>query len=1805
MTLPFDPAKLKALGLGLFGGAEEEIQIPQELEEIEPVPEFTPHEIQPSQQIQAINQPWDWKTSRVGPTGEPLPDYALGWTPFGEPYFGSGLLGAAKKYYWKLVDEVVKPVSWDEISGLVDQYTESIKSIKESDQGFLEKQKEGALAHLGLGVGASKLALRETEQIPAARVTAVGVEAGLDLLQQPAIGTERALGTAYLTVQDLIENKQEDRPTFGENWEASRIFYSYAVDDARKEDFLRRLRDGEDPALLAMELQDPGKEILGQIALDPLNLVGWITKSLKGARTVAETEKLSIASGTVANPQVLKIVDEMGGAARIGDEVNASGKLTELMTAHMDTVKGIRASKGMVQEYGAFKVVAAGNRTEHIRDSAVMSNWIANTLRKADKADEIPEAFAYMIQYVSPDPDEAAKGLIGLLNVLPSPKVALSRPMIESGIIMRNLLTTEEGVVDASRLLKDIAQAKDPSELARVLSLKIDAAAKKFFPTVDEMHEAFTVLKNTSTKEEWGSLLKEMKKPGFELIEDLPVTKKSAQLAARYMKLPEPVKYIARIGEFLQPKKQAINSVLAIAYFDVGYGTAARNYINNTFTALVDVGIGAYYKDGKVLTPKLVHDMLVERGISPEAYSGYTVMAESEAKRLSVKGGIGQVWEKVRGTKKMEWGENDTASRLVLAGYDKTLKKMVPLTLFDAPAELGLNKDQIKHFAEALYRNHGDVTKAVLTMRGSTKGGKIDKWRMIHDLIPEEDLKAYRDMDFYDELVRLTENPNATRADVDKFFSDVKQGFEKAAAKTIKDPAQISISAEAAESHAELIRAVEDGYLPKEEVDALGNAIEQSEQASDKFAELLNEARQNAPFYMVPGADDAKFAAYKKIDSDYFKQTQGLSKATANAVRDKVKTTWYYTEAIRNDFKAGNPIVQYWDEIGLPGLPPADLSNADLKKLMLNNYWKQTKTTVGDLWGSYHDSKFLGAQKVMEEMKNTIDTSKLSEAWDDAYKTYLKAQQYRNAAYGAGGVMRAPATVFDLAEVYGIPTASEKGVNINKTVLKIINDNLPAGTAKYETVGGVKFSDAEYAFNEWYATKKLKGVEEGAEALPDVTKGVTKLKEGIPIEPPFARGSGPSIPRFHKESLEKIKESLDRSQKAITDAWGQVVDSAWSQEKDFAYTKYAKKLQGRMAEARLISERVGIHTRDFALHLYGKKTYADLALSYLLPYHFWYTRTYKNWLSRLATDPQVFSAYAKYKEYMEKIHAESPDWYKYQVGIKSILGMELDHPLIFNLESTIWPLYGLTGVDFNNPRKRVNWLTSTLDDVSKFGPQIWAPVQWAVAAGLQIKGEDEAAALWGGRVIPQSASVKSIMALAGVKPIDIDPAVAIFAGGHDSYDRSLVGRALGAMVQNKEITPEQAVEASRLREGDLWDEAYRRAVALRAPGQLMSFFAGVGFKARTPEDVEVDKFWNDYEYTLKIKKDNLSPEQTRLAYDQLRTKYPWMDTILLSKRGDEDRDAAYAYNVLSRLPPGQMGDLLGIVGINNKIVNNFYDSKGDINKWSEDDRSRFMGSIIALGAMLKLPDNATRMKWSNAKNLYDQMNTAAEVRLGKDILQKVDTYFTESDKDVDTGKEYIEKHPEVAEYFDLKNQIVAQTPSLYEYYGSLDTISAYFRSKMRNELFEKVGADIYDKFAEYDRLNMTDPTAAKAYKKAHPELAQYSTYSNAYQKQVNQSIVKFASFLPEKPNVMFREDYEATSETQKQLAEGMNQPAMTWEQWQSELSEPLQRLIIDYFTNGEELPYAANQNLDYLSSQYGFYDSDAMLQAIGLSLQRK
>lgn len=103
---------------------------------------------------------------------------------------------------------------------------------------------------------------------------------------------------------------------------------------------------------------------------------------------------------------------------------------------------------------------------------------------------------------------------------------------------------------------------------------------------------------------------------------------------------------------------------------------------------------------------------------------------------------------------------------------------------------------------------------------------------------------------------------------------------------------------------------------------------------------------------------------------------------------------------------------------------------------------------------------------------------------------------------------------------------------------------------------------------------------------------------------------------------------------------------------------------------------------------------------------------------------------------------------------------------------------------------------------------------------------------------------------------------------------------------------------------------------------------------------------------------------------------------------------------------------------------------------------------------------------------------------------------------------------------------------------------------------------------------------------------------------INRAIVNMALMLPDKPMVEYRSDLEEPTTAQQNLINTLNIPQSVDPQalWQN-ASPALAELVTGYWTNGDELPYAAYSNLDYLAEQFGI-SGDEALQLMGISLQR-
>jgi hypothetical protein len=709
------------------------------------------------------------------------------------------------------------------------------------------------------------------------------------------------------------------------------------------------------------------------------------------------------------------------------------------------------------------------------------------------------------------------------------------------------------------------------------------------------------------------------------------------------------------------------------------------------------------------------------------------------------------------------------------------------------------------------------------------------------------------------------------------------------------------------------------------------------------------------------------------------------------------------------------------------------------------------------------------------------------------------------------------------------------------------------------------------------------------------------------ILPPASDGNPPTAARAIHEQMEDVAKMRQWVMDDITQNFGKKQLVGKVEEKALRLAE--KELTAKIAETRLISSRVAQHQRDFTLLNYGAKSYWDTALAYLYPYHYWYKGTYMNWMKRLVTDPSILAHYNRYKENLATVHAGMPDWWKYNMNTNDLPGVHVDNPLYFNLEATLWPLNGLTGTDFNDPSKRVNWWTSTLDFANKFGPSTWSPINIITGLALYSKGEKEAGEKWMGRLLPQSNVIKAAGSLLGVANLETDPLVKFLEGGLDPYERRRVQRALAEMEQQSiqgqlPYSREQIQDAAYSQNGEVWDEAVKRAVHGRANSQISSFLFGVGFKGRTEEDMQIDKFMTDYS-KLWTMRPNLTEQEFRDGMSKLKDTYPFMDTVMLSRRDDVNRDAGLAYVVMQRIPPGKSSEIAKAAGIDPKLLDRFYADKGQIDKWEASDRLKFMSGIMSISAVLEIPTDMTRAEWDKAKKAYSGLSSEAKEQFGKDILDLVDGYYQAKTKSYQAGDAYLEKHPEVSQYMNWKAERVMNSDLLSAYYGGASMVEGYYRSKMYSDIEKKLGSDIFDVLDEYNDLKTYGTSAEQKafYNKNKSKIKQYYSMKDGWAVYIDQQVAELSAHIPEGEGPGIREDYNPYSPTQSALAGAVTpqeQPAL--EDFQSVIPERLQNLMNDYFQNGDRLPESAEKQLSRIANEMGYSSVQDLLQAYGTSL---
>jgi hypothetical protein len=1734
----------------------------------------------------------------------------------------------------------------------------------------------------------------------------------------------------FITAPGTLKQKQE---AISNGWDAGRILYSQAIKPSLMEEYKRRAAAGEDPQLLAMELQNPWAEAIGQAVLDPLNFVGMFTKGAKVANMLDKATD-AVRGGSLGDEAADLLRVTAAGETRAAEQIN---KFDDLLVKNVDRIEGAR----LTPNYN--KLTSYSPSGMRVRETKVVQTTsqvvTSSIMRNGGTAEDVADFMHNLSRATSKDKAvrlAAWDELFTMSNRYGLGRYAFSDDVLESGILLRNL-------VEDGDLLKVLQAGKgDLAETAKILDRTFQKAIAKQIPTFSEVKkgaEAFRLGDDTA----------EAAAQTFDQIN--PTAKALWNLQE------------GTVGNF----KQKVNTLLGKFYF-ARPGFAVRNAMNNMFTMITDSGLQgtakSYYRDGKFWSMQSIDDDLMKYfgGKLPPATGGISSMAQAEDSASWV-------------TKFNDNIEAGFAKRIYWSRFRDTMDKfLTPGVALPSRQEfkaLGLTDDGIDHFVHVLkHETYGNVDEAISAYsKKFGDGGLLDTWKRWNGSISPEEMKGLSETGLVKELDEIT-NTAKTPQQIKERIAALKRELQTRANSAADNP--VGVNRERGHEFMEDVgKAEREGLLDTDGTNRLNILIEQGDKAQDELMQAIGKARditQDPALRQQFGVMEEAFSASRR--TAVRTTSQNLATTAVEAGKKSRKLT-------------GLQIEQMWNEsiLAKRGPAPAGLN----RQRFMEELWQATREEISGTWEVYFSE---GMDKLTPLIDNlTQQFPEMQSIFQRAQKSSAELQMYRTAIYRDGKIFysQPPKNVRELASRYGIPTATPDGRPQDKQLLATINKY---GETKYKTLDEVPLEEAERALQaqraekggqaaqkapqaaqqpelpqssltpndttqvprselptevsseferiakelqrelfegeagkrlfteagvigqsstnaDWYKELYRQGLRKQTvdkalekvviDAGKDVGKTVERVKEliverirygdpknGIPpnlkilqamgadpddmaralddynditrqsntledllgkdvqlsdeaaelapdtsqpyyddagnliepknpeveIAPPYVDASPPLPGQMWNENSDGILAALNKVERHMLDNYGLKAAEKLDGGQVKALANLLKESKGRVTEGIAIADKIGKEWRDFALLPYGETKNLDLMMSYAFPYQFWYSRSYSNWMKRVATDPQVIANYARIKETMSKVNKDSPEWWRYNVEVPShFLGLPNEHPMSFNIEANIWPLYGLTGTDFNDPMKRTNWLTATVDDMGKFGPSVWSPIQWAIATYYKAQGEEEVAQSWAGRIIPQTADFKAVSSYFG-QPIELDPAVQMFSGkgfmdlqAMDKHERNRVGRSIAAMVQEGLLTEEQGVEVSRTQEGPVWDEAVRRATQLRAPGQIMSFFLGVGMKARTEEDRITDEFYQEYYRLNNLNEaDLISPADYQKSWDGLREKYPFMDALLLSRKAGPDRDRAYAYNVLGRIPPGQASELYRLVGIDPETAQKFYDSKGNIAGMSESDRSKFMGAMVDLGAMLAIPEFADKAEWNDARTAYKGIQEQMKQNFGSDIQDKIDVYF--SMDDADERKAFIENHPEVQGALNFQNEQTVNDELLYEYYGGIQALERYHKGKMYDALYAKFGNDIGTKYDEYYMLQMTDPAGAKRFYRSHPELKAYSAEKKKMEQDVLKAIVTFGSKLPE-PERPELTGNEPQSAGQQAIANYASQSTPSFSYWQAELPE-VSAILQSYWFGGQEIPYAVTKNLDYMASNYGFQSGDDMLQAILISMNK-
>lgn len=698
-----------------------------------------------------------------------------------------------------------------------------------------------------------------------------------------------------------------------------------------------------------------------------------------------------------------------------------------------------------------------------------------------------------------------------------------------------------------------------------------------------------------------------------------------------------------------------------------------------------------------------------------------------------------------------------------------------------------------------------------------------------------------------------------------------------------------------------------------------------------------------------------------------------------------------------------------------------------------------------------------------------------------------------------------PKTVVDLANQYGIATATDKGARNSKRILNTINKYRPEGQAKYTKLEDVPLDVARQAFETRRATKAGEATTAARSFIPDAEK---MLPDPFPIETGL---SELNYGRGYAALDAIVDEAVGQSQQTSR------LLKDLPEELQAEVKKWMRQVDGDMSSFRSAGVQYAAFRRDSALLNYNRRTNFDNMVGHVAPFAFWTTHSVFNWAIHSLDRPAMLTNYFRQREFFEtaglpgqnvpyrmKGHIRvnlpfTPDWMgdtfinpirfalpfdgflspweqaqtgklKQEAKVEKTLEQMLEQGVITeeqyqeaikDREGEVWDRAELTVKDGGDSYDAMDFATMMMTP--------HAPLMWAYNAA---KGEKQDI----GPFTPMSRTVKNVATMLGVEdwsnsPYNVEGRIRKSMGlpAYDKWEDYRVQREisnmsvdgkysleemrrameLGALVESGKMDPEDAK-----RESPLYKEAVRRSNIEFAGGWVGTISSMLGMPVRAyPEGEEKQRELAEKFSEAYMRFDAGDIDALTDFFDQ----YPEYESRLALFKSPEERLKRFQIDNLwqrwNEIPKvnqneirEQLGDNFATLFLDSTTQNYEAITNEQLQIWLALTKGKQIGRLSAeteaLIELNQLKLTDPATAW-RVQTFYDARKTDFT-----DFYKWQNEYYgkkTDAEK-----KAYLNENPQLREYWDFRRRWMEKNPDLARFLTDDEKQLAKFANIRRN-----------------------------------------------------------------------------------------------------------------------------------------------------------